>query len=323
MFSIGLLKVHYYGFLIASAIILGFFISVKLAKKYGLKKDSILDLYFYLIIFGLLGARAYHVLCEWGYYSAHLLDIPKAWNGGLGIFGGIFAGLLVVWFYSKKIQKNSVKLSKTVETKKQLSIINYQLSATESRNTFWLILDILSPALMLGLALGRWGNFFNQELFGPPCNYFFCIPIDLAHRPLNFFAFTNFHPTFLYESLACIIIFAVLLFLHKLRLKNNYQLLVPLSRASTLMERRQLEGSIINYSHDKVESHRCLNIPGLIFLTLIITYAFFRFFNEFLRIDQQPQLIGLRLSQWVSGGLFIAGLILLICKLKKHKKFVP
>lgn len=284
MFSVGVLKVHYYGFLITAAIILGFLLSVRLAKKYKIKKNKILDLYFWLIIFGLIGARLYHVFCEWTYYFAHPIDILKAYNGGLGIFGGILAGLVVIWIYSKNIA------TETLVTSDELLVTKLKSRA----NKFWLTLDILAPALILGLAIGRWGNYFNQELFGLPCNHFWCIPIELVNRPLNFISSTHFHPTFLYESLACFIIFAVILFLHKLRI------------------RKQCNNVTIQQFNN-----------GFIFLILITLYTAFRFLNEFLRIDQQPAFASLRLSQWVSGGLFVLAIIVLFSKSKKQNKPVP
>ncbi|NQU77178.1 prolipoprotein diacylglyceryl transferase, partial [Candidatus Falkowbacteria bacterium] len=102
MFTLGPFTIYWYGFLITIAIILGFLISLKLAKKYGIKKNSVLDLYFWLIIFGIIGARLYHVACEWQTYLADPLRIIKIWQGGLGIYGAIIAGLIVIWLYSKK-----------------------------------------------------------------------------------------------------------------------------------------------------------------------------------------------------------------------------
>ena len=278
-FKIGSINIYWYGFLITTAIILGFLISLKLAQKYKIKKDVILDLYFWLIIFGIIGARLYHVACEWSYYSSHLIDIVKPWRGGLGIYGAIAAGLIVIWLYSKKIQ----------------AFKHSSIQATQ-RDKLWLLLDVLSPALILGLAIGRWGNFFNQELFGPACNYFWCIPIDLANRPLNLATQTHFHPTFLYESLACFLILITLLILHKIRFNKT----IP--HASCLMPHAFT--------------------PGAIFLTMIILYTPFRFLNEFLRLDTQPEFLTLRLGQWVSGGLLIAALLLSIKKIKKTKPLV-
>jgi len=284
-FNIGSISIYWYGFLITTAIILGFLISLKLARKYEIKKDQILDLYFWLIIFGIIGARLYHVLCEWQRYLANPLEILKIWHGGLGIFGAIAAGLIVIWFHSKK-NPSSILHPPCLPAGRA--------SSPSHKQSFWLILDILSPALILGLAIGRWGNYFNQEIFGPACNYFWCIPIDLVHRPLNNALATHFHPTFLYESIASFIILAVLLILHKLRLK------------------KEKNSAIIN--------HKSEIKNGIIFLTLITTYTAFRFFNEFLRLDSQPEFLFLRLGQWVSAGLFIIGLTLLTRKLKISAK---
>ena len=96
-----------------------------------------LNLIFYSVVFGLIGARAYYVAFNWSYYSTHLLEILEVWNGGLAIHGGIFAGLLWIIFYTKKYKISTLK-----------------------------ILDIAVVGLMIGQCIGRWGNFFNQEAYG-------------------------------------------------------------------------------------------------------------------------------------------------------------
>jgi phosphatidylglycerol:prolipoprotein diacylglycerol transferase len=235
--------------LIAIGAFLGFIALLSIAKRYGLKKDDIYDLTFYLIIFGLIGDRLYYVLYAWHYYSQNLWDILKIWEGGLAIHGAMIAGILVIYFYGRKHKIN-----------------------------FWLLLDIFIIALPLAMAFGRWGNYFNQELFGRPTGLAWGIPILPEKRPPEFVNNNYFHPTFLYECLWNLFIFFVLYSWHKFRLKNKNP--------------EQIQGL------------------GNIALAYFILYSVGRFFNEFLRLDYSPYFLGLRWAQFFS--LLIIGSCLLI-----------
>ncbi|MCX6745836.1 MAG: prolipoprotein diacylglyceryl transferase [Candidatus Parcubacteria bacterium] len=270
--KIGWLEIHWYGFLIALGAILAFMVVWQLGQKYGLKKDKIYDLAFYLIIFGLIGDRLYYVFYAWEYYSHNLLDIFKIWQGGLAIHGAMIAGILVIFFYSRKNKINP-----------------------------WLLADIFIIALPLAMAFGRWGNYFNQELFGRPTDLAWGIPILPEKRPLEFVNNAYFHPTFLYESIWNFITFAFLWVWHKQRLAR-LGLLCKASRSQAKYE-NNLE-----------------KIQGLGNITLVyfILYSIGRFLNEFLRIDYSPYFLGLRWAQFVS--LIIIGVCLIILLVKKIKK---
>jgi len=175
-FNLGLLKVHWYGLFIVSGFLLGLFLVLKRSRAYGLEKKKIFDLSFYLLIFGLLGARIYYLLLFPGYFFSHPLEIFKVWQGGLGIYGAVLAGLLVLYFYARKHQ------------------------------IFYLsLLDLIVPALILGQAIGRFGNYFNRELFGLPTDLPWGIPING-----NFY-----HPCFLYESFWNFGVFLILMILER------------------------------------------------------------------------------------------------------------
>ena len=140
-------------------------------------------MFFYLVIISILGARIYYCIFNLDYYGKNLIDIFKIWEGGLAIHGGIIAGFIFICFYSKKKKLNLIEL-----------------------------LDIFAPALALGQCIGRWGNFFNQEAFGSEATL---STLKNLHIP-NFIIDGMYidgayhHPTFLYESLGCLIIFIIL-----------------------------------------------------------------------------------------------------------------
>lgn len=178
--EIGFLKLHWYGLLIAIAILVCLFILSKLARFRQIALDQIFDLSFYLIIFGFIGARLWHILFyNLSYFINQPLAVFKVWQGGLAIHGAILAGLITVYLYAKK-----QKLS------------------------FWLLADLLAVVLPLGQAIGRWGNYFNQELYGKACSFSWCIPI--------FGEAGYFHPVFLYESILSLILFISLLLVLRL-----------------------------------------------------------------------------------------------------------
>lgn len=260
LIDFGLLQIHWYGFLIASSVLIGFFIAVKLFKRYGLKSDELYNLGFYLIIFSILGARLWHVLSELDYYSSAPLDIFKIWQGGLAIHGAILAGALTIYIYGK-IKKMD----------------------------FWLLLDIFAPLVALGQGIGRWGNYFNQELHGRPLEAAWSIPIDLVHRLPGYESFQFFHPIFLYESLWMLLVFILLIILHRLRL-----------------------------NHDAAKSP-CALFNGTIFLSYLCLYSLGRFLVGFLRIDPQLIWLNLRLDQWVSLIFIIFTAITYFILRSRHK----
>lgn len=171
-FTLGPLTVRWYGVLIVSGILLAVFIGSRLAKRCGIPFDSLLDLALVCVPLGLICARLYYVAFNWPYYSANPALIPAVWRGGLAIHGCILGGALGIWLMSRR------------------QGIPFRLWA-----------DIIVPGLILAQAIGRWGNFFNQEAYGYETSLPWAMYIDGAWR----------HPTFLYESLWDIIGFGLLL----------------------------------------------------------------------------------------------------------------
>src|SRR3989338_6017425 len=266
LFTMGPVSIHWYGLFISLALIPCLLIAQKLFKAYKLSADKLYDLFFYLILFGVFGARLWHILSEFTYYSQNPLDIFKIWQGGLAIHGVLIAGILVIYFF-KKINR-------------------------------LLLLDIFSPLVALGLALGRWGNYFNQELYGRPTDSPWGIPINLFNRLPDYQAFEFFQPIFLYESLLCLLLFGLLIYLHSLRFKKTSQ-----------------QGSIVPLFHCSIVKNF-----GSIFFLFLILYSIQRFMIGFLRIDPQFSWLSLRLDQWMSLLLIIISAILFIFFGKKHKK---
>lgn len=271
MISWGFLKIYWYGFFIVLGIVSALFLILFLAKKYKIEKNIIIDLSFYLIIFGIIGARIYDVFLEWRYYIKNPLDIFKIWQGGLAIHGAILAGLFTLWIFVKKIRIES-------------------FNNLNQWHKFFRLTAIIVPALALAQAIGRWGNYFNQELFGLPTNLSWGIYISPINRPLAYLESSFFHPTFLYESLGNLIIFVILFFLHFYFFKKNK----------------------VNFRND-----------FLITSLYLILYSVLRFSLEFIRVDFSPEIFGLRFPQFVSI-IIVVGLIFLSPKFyfknnfKKH-----
>lgn len=255
LINIGPFKIYWYGLFIVSGILLGMMVIFKLADKYKISKEAIIDSVFYLIITGIIGARLYHVLLELPYYLENPLSIFKVWEGGLAIHGAIIAGIITAWFFAKK---------------RQLDI--------------WLLFAIFVPGVALGQSIGRWGNYFNQELFGTPTNLPWGIPIEPINRILNYYSAQYFHPTFLYESIGSFLIFLFLIYLHHWMLKKNLK-----------------EYKIIVFSY-------------------LFLYSLLRFSLEFIRIDPTPEFVGLRFPQIVSLVLIA---IISYLFIKNRKTYLP
>ncbi len=250
LISLGPLNLYWYGLFMVSGILAALIVSFRLAKYYKIDSNTLLDLCFWLIINGLIGARVYDILLEYTYYLNNPLDIFKIWQGGLAIHGAIIGGLLTIYFFSRK---------RTLSP--------------------WRLIALALPGLALGQALGRWGNYFNQELFGLPTSAPWGIPIQVLNRPWAYISNSYFQPTFLFESLGCLIIFTSLLLFNIYFIKKNK------------LNKTFFVWMIVYY---------------------MISYSILRFTLETIRIDWAPTFLGLRWPQFMSLIIIFASFFLII-----------
>lgn len=186
------IPIYWYGIIVVACILIGAYVASLEAKRRGQNPDHIWNGLILVIVFGLIGARLYHVISSpqglvrgFEYYRQHPAEIFMVWQGGLGLFGMVAGGVLAIFLY-----------------------------AWWQKLDFLVWLDIAAPALALGQAIGRWGNFFNQELYGYPTTVPWGIPIDMQYRLPQFANLpetTHFHPTFLYESIWNFLVFLTLM----------------------------------------------------------------------------------------------------------------
>ncbi|MCR5144052.1 MAG: prolipoprotein diacylglyceryl transferase [Lachnospiraceae bacterium] len=199
--SIGSFSIAYYGIVIALGMVLAIMCIIYRAKRCGDNDEDFLDVTIWTIIFGVIGARLYYVIFSWDYYSQNLADIINLRNGGLGIYGGILAGIIAAYIGCKK---------------KNIRFLHFA--------------DVVIPGVLIGQIMGRWGNFFNREAFGQYTDGLFAmqLPVNavrsrsditvemLAHAAsINGDSYIQVHPTFLYESCFNIAVLILILFLSK------------------------------------------------------------------------------------------------------------
>lgn len=197
-FNIFGFNVYYYSLCILLGVIVAYILITREGKKQGLPKEFISDLIFYTLIIGILGARVYYCVFNLDYYLANPSEILKIYNGGLAIHGGVIAGLIFVYLYTKK---------------KNVSFIK--------------ILDIVAPAVIIAQSFGRWGNFFNQEAHGGITTY-----QNLKNMHIPEFIINGMHiegkyyyPTFFFESIWCLIGFIILMIARKNKnLRKGFQI---------------------------------------------------------------------------------------------------
>ncbi|MBQ7580703.1 MAG: prolipoprotein diacylglyceryl transferase [Clostridia bacterium] len=204
---IGEVTIKWYGAIIAFGFMLAVLFGGRMAYKWRMSIDKMLDVLIYGTVFGVLGARIYYVLFEWGYYKDHLSDVFKIWEGGLAIYGGIIGGILAAY-------------------------ITCRIDKLNFRN----LLDLIGMSLLIGQGIGRWGNFMNQEAFGTNtdlpwgmwsekiADYISQNQPTFAEKGITMDPMKSVHPTFLYESVWCLLGFAVLYIICKKFRKFSGQL---------------------------------------------------------------------------------------------------
>lgn len=182
-FNIGPITITFYSLCILTGIILAYILTVKESKIYNIPANFVTNLVFWCVIFGILGARIYYVLFNLDYYSSAPLEVLKIWNGGLAIHGGIIAGFITLVIYCLKYKVNILKM-----------------------------LDITLPCVLLAQAIGRWGNFFNGEAHGGIVSKAYLQGLHIPEFIINGMHIGRYYyePTFLYESILCLIGFFVL-----------------------------------------------------------------------------------------------------------------
>src|SRR6184192_602156 len=180
-FQLGPVVIRWYGILMATAIVAGLWLGHRQAKREGLPADDIISCGQWAILAGLVGARLYEVAFNWDYYGRYPWKIVAVWEGGLAIHGGLILGPLVgAW-------------------------LAYRWRLPVLRG-----LDVAAPSIALGQAIGRWGNFFNEEAYGSPTDLPWKLYISPPHRQLGYGQYEYFHPTFLYESIWNLVVFGLL-----------------------------------------------------------------------------------------------------------------
>jgi phosphatidylglycerol---prolipoprotein diacylglyceryl transferase len=248
------ISIYFYGLLIVTGILAAIFVVFRLADAYGIKKNDIIDLTFWLVLAGIIGARLYHVALEWPYYLDHPWAALMVWQGGLAIHGALVAGILVI-----------VRLARS------------------QGYGFWKLAAVVVPGLSLAQAIGRWGNYFNQEVYGRPTDQPWGIPIEPVNRLPEFYNFSHFHPAFLYESLLDLGIFAILISLH----------------------------------YGIIKKARPIKFESIV-LSYLFLYSLVRFLVEYIRIDYTPVIWGLRWPQLLSV-LIMAIVYYFALRIKKNE----
>lgn len=249
------IAIRWYGLIIAFGLAVGVFLGVREAKRRGYRSEMILDFLLIAIPLCIICARLYYVIFSWSEYVGDLLSIFAVWKGGLAIYGAVIGGVIAAFIFNRW---------------RKVSIGE--------------LLDIGAPSLIIGQAIGRWGNFVNQEAFGLKTDVtWFPYSVYIEHP--SFINGISYSPgyylaTFFYESMWDLLVFAALILLRK-RIK----------------------------------------IRGGIFALYVALYGFGRFFTESLRVDSLMATSDVRISQWLSAILFVCGIAFLIIMSRKKKEY--
>ena len=248
--NIGPITIYWYSVIMLLAILLGIYLAINESKKVG-KRNHIEDIIFKMIIWGIVGARIYYVIFNFKDYKDNILDIFKIWEGGIAIYGAIIGGFLAIIYEAKKRKEDILTTT-----------------------------DIIVPSLIIGQAIGRWGNLFNGEAHGGEVSLAFLKSLHIPNFIIDGMHINGvyYHPTFLYESLWCLLGFGLLLIIRK------------------VVKRKR----------------------GIVTYCYFIWYGIGRFLIEGLRTDSL-YLGNIRISQAVSIILIIVGLCGLIIKSRQKE----
>jgi phosphatidylglycerol---prolipoprotein diacylglyceryl transferase len=245
-----LFQVRWYGLLLAIGVLLAGWIARREFRRRGLDPELAYTVAVWAVPLGLVGARLYHVATDWDAFSGHLSQVPAIWNGGLSIFGAVLGGMLGTW-----------------------------IGCRRARLPFWVVADCVAPGLILAQALGRWGNYFNQELYGKPTDLPWAVKIDHPQSP--YAPGSTFQPMFLYESIADVIIFALLIWFVR-----RYW-----SRLS----------------------------GGTVFALYGTLYNGIRVPLETLKIDPADHVLGQRINVWVAALLFLVSAVAFVVLFRRRR----
>jgi phosphatidylglycerol:prolipoprotein diacylglycerol transferase len=236
-FELGPIHVYWYGLIIAFGALLGLILAIRESQRRGLRSDTFVDLILFAVPISIICARLYYVAFEWAYYSKHLAEIVAVWHGGIAIHGALIGAVITAVVFAK------IK-----------------------RISFWKIADISAPSLILGQAIGRWGNFVNQEAHGGPVSRQFLENLHLPAFIINQMYINGVYyiPAFLYESVWDFIGFIILLVLRRVNLGR-----------------------------------------GELFLSYIIWYSIGRFYIEGLRTDSLMLTGSLKIAQVISVAFIL------------------
>jgi prolipoprotein diacylglyceryl transferase len=250
----GPFQIRWYGLLLATGVLLAGWIARRELRRRGADPELAYSIAIWTVPLGLVGARLYHVVTDWERFSGDLASIPAIWEGGLGIYGAVLGGMLGTWIGCRRVGL-----------------------------PFWEVADCIAPGLVLAQALGRWGNYFNQELYGKPSNRPWAVEIDSP--PPKYPGSDTFHPTFLYESLWDLLVFGALVWFAR-----RYWRRVP---------------------------------RGTVFALYLFLYSLGRVPIETLRIDPADMIAGQRLNVWVAGIVALVGLVAFVLLLRRGRARPP
>jgi prolipoprotein diacylglyceryl transferase len=248
---LGPIPLHAYGLCLAIGVLVAATVAEKRWEAKGGQPGVIGEIGVGVVVAGVIGARVYHLFTGYDWKTGGIAGTVKIWQGGLSIWGAVGGGAIAVLVYAKRKHLPTGKL-----------------------------VDAIGPGVVLAQAIGRWGNYFNQELFGRPSTWPWALKIDLAHRPAQYVRFATFQPTFLYESLWCLLVFGILIW----------------------------------------SERRYRFVEGQTFALYVALYTFGRFFFELMRSDPASRLFGVRFNAMLSALLCVIATVWFVVLARRDRE---